>query len=146
MRVHYLTLGLVIGCASTSPPSRPEPGHPEPGPNPSNTSSPPPPNPHTTEPLVCNEAERCRALPEELAVQCARVNQTVKQGTCGALKVLVIETDPQSVTFTSLKRYYDANDKLVAHQLFVNEYGRTITYGTLSPCPIQNPTPACLPK
>jgi hypothetical protein len=109
-------------------------------------SPPPPPNPNTTEPLVCNESEPCRSLPDELTTQCAKQNLTVKQGTCGALKVLVLETDPESVTFTSEKRYYDASDKLVATQMFVNEWGRNITRGTLANCAIQNPSPACPPK
>jgi hypothetical protein len=104
-----------------------------------------PPNPDTTEPLVCNETEPCRALADEIAIQCKTQNLKVERGTCGALTVLMLSTDPQSVTFTSEKRYYDANGKLVATQLFVNEYGRTMTYGTLTPCPIQGPTPACPP-
>lgn len=70
----------------------------------------------------------------------------MKLGSCGALKVLVLETDPESVVFTSEKRYYDTSDKLVATQMFVNEWGRTITRGTLPQCPIQNPAPACPPK
>ena len=138
MRLLFVAL-LLAACtptpAPTSAPARTQPNPP-----------PPPPNPNTTEPLVCNEAEPCRSLPDEIATQCARQNQTVKQGACGAAKVLVIETDPESVTFTSTKRYYDTSDKLIAYQIFVNEYGRTITYGNLAPCPIQNPTPACPPK
>lgn len=138
MRLHFVVV-LLSACGPSQPaqtattPTQQEP--PVRGPL----------DPDPPQALECNATEPCRPLPEELTTQCAKPGQTVSVGTCGAYKVLVRETDPESVTFVSEKRYYDGADKLVAVQLFVNEYGRDVTFGTLTPCSIQNPKPACPP-
>jgi hypothetical protein len=131
MRFALVVLGFLSGCASNPAPEKHE--------TPTQKAEP-------TQPLVCNATEPCRPLPEEITAQCAKPNQTVEVGTCGAFEVLISQTDRESVTYTSEKRYYDASDKLVAIQLFVNEYGRDVTFGSIPRCALGSSTPACPPK
>ncbi len=114
------------------------------GPTPPPRSSPPPP-PVTSQPLTCNTPDACRSLDAEKAARCNGYH-TLTESSCGQFRLLVIETDPTSVTYTKELYYYDGTGRLVGRSTFVNEYGRQLIEGNVPQCSAASPQVVCQRK
>lgn len=101
-------------------------------------------DPDPAGPLAC-QVTPCRSLADERAAQCSQPGTQVRIGAVGGFTVLIAETDPTSVVFTSFKLYFDASGRLVGRSSFVNEWGRATKEGFVPPDAPTNLAPACSP-
>ncbi len=120
----WMTAALALGCSGSQSSAGPGPLDAEPG------------------PLVCDAAHPCLALDDALTAECAGTRR-ISRAACGPFTELVLETDPTSVVYTKERRFYDGTGKLVGLTMFVNEYGRNVSEGTVPTCPPAQAQPLC---
>lgn len=102
-------------------------------------------DPDPPDPLACPTRDACPSLQEELQRRCDGRHR-VRRRACGALQELIVETDPESVTYTRQRLHFDGAGRLVARDTFVNEYGRRVLEGMPPDCPRAEPTEVCSPR